>query len=275
MKVFISWSGSLSKAIAELLDEWLQCVIQGATPWISTRDIDRGALWFSEISDILGDTRIGIICLTAENLNRPWILFEAGALAKGLTSSRVCTLLIDIEPKDVGNPLAQFNHTLTNKEGIYQLVATVNKLLGEGGLKPNVLHRVFETNWPQLAQGIKDAIKNNPREEKKIEKKGDNEMMADVLEAVRSIERRVRQLEPTQSGAPAVGYLAKTTAANILDEAWIANLGEFETTYMLSKRMNISKVESRLLMKQYCESRGVTFPRNPSQNDVPPADSNA
>ncbi len=46
MKIFVSWSGKRSKAVAELMSDWLKCVIQASQPWISTRDIDRGAIWF-------------------------------------------------------------------------------------------------------------------------------------------------------------------------------------------------------------------------------------
>ena len=94
MKVFMSWSGARSRAAAELLSNWTKCVIQATQPWISTRGIDRGALWFSSINDELKDTTVGIVCLTHENKNKPWILFEAGALAKGLANSRVCTFLV-------------------------------------------------------------------------------------------------------------------------------------------------------------------------------------
>ena len=106
MKVFLSWSGPRSKAVAELLNDWLRCVLQACKPWISSRDIDRGALWFSEISGQLSDTGIGIVCLTSDNKSKPWILFEAGALAKGLSHVRVCTLLIDLKPSDIEDSLA-------------------------------------------------------------------------------------------------------------------------------------------------------------------------
>ncbi|MGL6401348.1 toll/interleukin-1 receptor domain-containing protein [Aeromonas hydrophila] len=115
MKVFLSWSGERSRLVATLLDEWLRCVLQAIRPWISTKDIDRGALWFNEIQDQLQDTTTGIICLTQENKERPWILFEAGALAKGLSTSRVCTLLVDLKPSDIKDPLAQLNHTLPDR----------------------------------------------------------------------------------------------------------------------------------------------------------------
>ncbi|WP_329611204.1 toll/interleukin-1 receptor domain-containing protein [Plesiomonas shigelloides] len=150
LNVFLSWSGDRSKAVAELLDTWLQCVIQAVDPWMSSKDIDRGSLWFSEINDQLQNTTIGIICLTQENKTKPWILFEAGALAKGLSNSRVCTFLIDLEPTDVGTPLSQFNHTFPTQEGLWELVRTLNNSLKDKALKEKTLELVFETYWPKF-----------------------------------------------------------------------------------------------------------------------------
>jgi hypothetical protein len=42
MKVFISWSGDLSKKVAELLSTWLEDVLQGTKAWLSEDDIDKG-----------------------------------------------------------------------------------------------------------------------------------------------------------------------------------------------------------------------------------------
>lgn len=135
MRVFLSWSGERSRRVAELLDDWLQCVIQAADPWMSSKDIDRGALWFSEITDQLANTAIGVVCLTKENKNKPWILFESGALAKGISSNRVCTFLVDLKPTDIENPLAQFNHSLPNKNGVWDLVRTINISLKRKSIK--------------------------------------------------------------------------------------------------------------------------------------------
>lgn len=107
-----------------------------------SRDLDRGSLWFGEINEQLKDTTIGIICLTQENKRRPWILFEAGALAKGLSTARVCTFLIDLQPKDVEDPLAQFNHTFPNKESIHGLIRTLNGALGPSALNVTTLNQV-------------------------------------------------------------------------------------------------------------------------------------
>lgn len=194
MQVFISWSGDRSRCVAELLDEWIQCVLQAIRPWMSSKDIDRGSLWFSEITDQLKDTKIGIVCLTQDNLNRPWILFESGALAKGLSSARVCTFLIDLEPTEVGNPLAQFNHTMPTKDGLYELVRTLNSSLGDHALREKVLEQVFETYWPQFEEGFSKALEENPSGEQ-APPRSEESMLAEMLRTIRVLDRRVRSIE--------------------------------------------------------------------------------
>jgi hypothetical protein len=194
LNIFLSWSGNRSKRIAELMDEWLLCVIQAVEPWMSSKDIDRGSLWFSEINDQLQNTTIGIICLTNENKNKPWILFEAGALAKGLSNNRVCTFLIDLEPSDIGSPLSQFNHTLPNKDSMWELVRTLNNSLRDKALKEKTLQQVFLTYWPKFEESFKTIIKNTPATEV-VEKRSEDDMLAEILSSTRSMDRRVRSLE--------------------------------------------------------------------------------
>ena len=194
MKVFLSWSGNRSKAVAHLLNDWLCCVIQACRPWISSRDLDRGSLWFGEINDQLKDTSVGIICLTQENKLRPWILFEAGALAKGLSTSRVCTLLIDLESKDIEDPLAQFNHTFPIRESMLGLVRTLNNTLSQNSLDNRILEQVFETYWPQFEEKFKEILsatddvappKPRPKED----------VLGEILENTRMLNSRIRKLE--------------------------------------------------------------------------------
>ena len=195
MKVFLSWSGERSKAVAELLNDWLCCVIQAARPWVSTRDLDRGSLWFGEINEQLKDTSIGIICLTQENRVRPWILFEAGALAKGLSTSRVCTLLIDLQPKDVQDPLAQFNHTFpTDEESMFNLVRTLNTALGNNGLDSRVLEQVFNTYWEQFEREFDEIIKTT-KEEPSAKPREQGDVLAEILENTRALSSRIARLE--------------------------------------------------------------------------------
>jgi hypothetical protein len=194
LKVFLSWSGTRSKEVANLLSDWLCCVIQASRPWISTRDLDRGSLWFGEINDQLKDTSVGIICLTQENKNRPWILFEAGALAKGLSTSRVCTLLIDLEPKDVEDPLAQFNHTFPTHDSVLGLVKTLNNTLGNNGLDIRILEQVFNTYWPQF-EGKFAEILQTTEAQPPAQPRPKEDVLGEILENTRTLNARIRRIE--------------------------------------------------------------------------------
>ena len=195
MKVFLSWSGSRSKEVANFLSEWLCCVIQATRPWVSTRDLDRGSLWFGEISDQLKDTSVGIVCLTNENKSRPWILFEAGALAKGLSTSRVCTFLIDLEPKDIEDPLAQFNHTMPQRESVLGLVRTLNSTLGIGALDLRILEQVFDTYWPQFEQKFKHIVASTEAGLAPSKARPKEDVLGEILENTRMLNSRVRRME--------------------------------------------------------------------------------
>ncbi|WP_447801175.1 hypothetical protein [Pseudomonas kilonensis] len=198
MKVFVSWSGQRSKVVAELISDWIKCVLQASQPWISTRDIDKGAIWFSEISDQLKDTAAGIVCLTQENKNKPWILFETGALAKGLSTNRVCTFLIDLQSSEIEDPLAQFNHTFPERTSMWGLTCSLNACLDQNRLDERILRQVFDTYWPQFDQKFKEAIKNTPQAEN-VEPRSEQSILAEILSNTRSLSSRVRELEQRQS----------------------------------------------------------------------------
>ncbi|PBJ02051.1 TIR domain-containing protein [Pseudomonas sp. ACN5] len=194
MKVFVSWSGQRSKAVAELISDWIKCVLQASHPWISTRDIDKGAIWFSEISDQLKDTAAGIVCLTQENKNKPWILFETGALAKGLSTNRVCTFLIDLNPSDIEDPLAQFNHTMPERTSMWGLTCSLNNCLELNRLDERILRQVFETYWPQFEAKFAKALEDNqPVEE--VVPRSDASILSEILANTRSLSSRIRDLE--------------------------------------------------------------------------------
>ncbi|EKT4548792.1 toll/interleukin-1 receptor domain-containing protein [Flavobacterium psychrophilum] len=199
MKVFISWSGERSRLVAELLNNWIQCVLQAVDPWLSSKDIDRGSLWFSEITTQLSNTHNGIVCLTKSNLNKPWILFESGALAKGLSSNRVYTFLIDLNPNDIKDPLAQFNHTTPNRESVYQLIRSINNGLEENSLKENILLNVFDTYFPQFDRDFKQILKDT-KDEEVIEVRPKEDILNEILYSVRGMDKRLRILEDNENG---------------------------------------------------------------------------
>jgi hypothetical protein len=170
---------------------------------MSSEDLDKGTVWFNQISSELSDTSIGIICLTKENKNNPWILFESGALAKGLEEQRVYTLLIDLKPKDIEPPLSQFNHTTPNKTDMKKLLISINKQLGEQALEDKVLEQVFDMYWPQFDKDFKAAIKNHPAGEvEEQEVRSPDDLLSEILSITRNLDKRIRKVEHTPSPYP-------------------------------------------------------------------------
>ncbi|PYB84159.1 TIR domain-containing protein [Pseudomonas soli] len=197
MKVFISWSGNRSRAVAEVLSDWIKCVLQASEPWISTRHIDRGSLWFSEINEKLRDISVGIVCLTQDNKDKPWILFESGALAKGLSGNRVCTFLVDLQPHDLTDPLAQFNHTKPDKESVWELMRTLNACLAERSLDERVLEKAFVVYWPQFEEEFAMALANN-EPDKVTKPRSQQDVLSEILGATRELTKRISKIEANQ-----------------------------------------------------------------------------
>ena len=159
MKVFISWSGELSKATAEHLKKWIPCIVQSVEVFFSPEDIEKGENWDSKISQVLSECNYGIICLTSQNVSAPWINFEAGAIAKSL-DSRVSCLMVDIRPSDIKGPLSRYQATKLDRKEIFQLISEINKAT-EQPLDMSRLSNAFEAMWPQLNEDMTVALKSS------------------------------------------------------------------------------------------------------------------
>ena len=185
MKVFISWSGKRSKETAECLSSWIRQVIQAADTWISL-DIEKGIRWSDQIKDELEQSKIGIICLTKDNLQSEWILFEAGALSK-TNDAHVCTFLLDIKPTDIKPPLGQFQHTVFNKEDVRKLIHTINNKIikvGEKTIPEKDLNEVFEVFFPLLNDKL-SSIKTEVPNDGRINRT-DREILEEILQTIRA-----------------------------------------------------------------------------------------
>jgi len=155
---------------------------------MSTEDIRVGARWTSEINRELSQIKFGIIYLTRENQRAPWVLFEAGALAKTLEDTHVVPYLIDLEKSDIEGPLAQFQATQKlGEEGTFELVKALNEAvrkLGEGALKEQALERVFHRGWPDLEEAFR-AI--SEPESPKPPSRDSEDILREILDLVRSL----------------------------------------------------------------------------------------
>lgn len=154
MKVFISWSGELSRELAETVRDWLPAVLQSVKPFFTPNDIEKGARWGKDIAQELQSSAVGIFCLTKENLTKPWIMFEAGALSKQIDSSRVCPVLFGVESADLEGPLVQFQASPFSEVEMKKLIRTMNSGLGDQKLDDGVLNTVFEMWWPKLNEKV-------------------------------------------------------------------------------------------------------------------------
>jgi hypothetical protein len=132
MKVFISWSGEASRELAQTLSDWMPNVLQSAHPFMSDTDIAKGDPWSAKLAVELEATHFGVVCLTPDNKDAPWLHFEAGALSKMSTIGRVAPLLFDLTPSDIQGPLARFQHTSFGKEEIRKLLRSINSAAGDG-----------------------------------------------------------------------------------------------------------------------------------------------
>ena len=156
MKIFVSWSGELSRKIAESIKKWLPCFIQAVDVFFSPDDIEKGENWDSKISKELADCKFGIICLTTDNVTAPWINFEAGAIAKAL-DSRVATLMININPSEIKGPLSRYQGTKIEKDDFYQLIDNINKQC-DTPVNQDVLKNIFSGLWDKMSEEISATI---------------------------------------------------------------------------------------------------------------------
>ncbi|MDQ3540066.1 MAG: toll/interleukin-1 receptor domain-containing protein, partial [Chloroflexota bacterium] len=160
MKVFLSFSGERSRAVAEAFRDGLRPVIQAVDPYISSRDIDKGARWAEEITQQLEASHFGIIFVTSDNLDAKWLHFEAGALSKSLERGRVAPFLFGVEQEQLHGPLTMFQSTRNTAEDIRALVQTINSF-SEQPLAETDLSQIFNVWWPRLQKNL-ECIARNP-----------------------------------------------------------------------------------------------------------------
>ena len=158
MNIFVSWSGDRSRELARELVTWLRSVNHFFRPWMS-EGLGKGVGWFEAIGNKLADSRCGIVCVTPENTESGWLLFEAGALSALERRFKVYPLLYGMSPDDLDGPLAQFHATIFSKEDIYGLVRSLNDELGEDRLEEGLLSATFAKFWPDLEQKANEISK--------------------------------------------------------------------------------------------------------------------
>ena len=188
MQVFICWSGTASHNVAKALMTFLEDTIQEVKPFLSSESIQKGGHWLNEISGQLSASNFGVLCLTKENLNSRWLLFEAGALSKDAAEGRVSALLIGVESSAVESPLSQFQNTRTDRNEVFKLLQSINSKLPESNRRSETkLARAFDKFWPDLEKALTEAA--SLKAVAAAPARDGDSIMKEVLELLRGLTR--------------------------------------------------------------------------------------
>jgi TIR domain len=192
VKVFISWSGARSKELANALRQWLPMVLQYVEPWVSDKDIAAGERWAQAIAGELNAANFGIICITPENINSEWILFESGALSKSMLDGKVIPLLFGLELSDLSGPLSQFQAQKADEPGITEIIRAINGAAEKPAIQ-SIVDRLVPTLWPQLLDTL-SAIPKLPPSER--HKRPSHEILEELVTSVRGLNTRIIEFSP-------------------------------------------------------------------------------
>jgi hypothetical protein len=188
MRIFTSWSGERSKSAALGLKSLLQDLFEEAVQVFVSDHISPGEAWAQRLGTELEQSEFGILCLTQDNFQAPWLLFEAGAIAKKFGTARLVPYLIDeLPPTSDRSPLAQFQHVRADRDGTYRLVVSINGVR-ENPKPTDRLERSFARWWPDLDKTLQGLQTSNPpiiRSER--------ELLETILQRVEALWREHRE----------------------------------------------------------------------------------
>lgn len=159
MLVFIGWSGEESRAVAKILHEWLPQILQAVTTWMAPEGIAPAEYFVKVIAQKLEEADFGILCLNSYNFRNPWVLFEAGALAKSTDRASACPYLVGLKPSALESPLNNLQALSSTKEDTRRLVNEINSRLSPP-LDEKRLDNSFERGWEKIEEGLRTLPKS-------------------------------------------------------------------------------------------------------------------
>jgi TIR domain-containing protein len=150
-RIFVSWSGERSRSAALGLKSLLLDVLGESLDVFISAHMEPGVVWVQELGRELEGSDFGILCLTQDNIQSSWLLFEAGAIAKNFGAARVVPYLID--DLVLTGPLSQFQSVRADHQGTLRLLQSINGLR-ETPAQLDRLQRRFDKWWADLEQTL-------------------------------------------------------------------------------------------------------------------------
>ncbi|MGE0785692.1 MAG: toll/interleukin-1 receptor domain-containing protein [Sandaracinaceae bacterium] len=159
--VFVSFSGSIARAVADALYGELGFVFD-ADVFMSHETIVSGERWHASIEDNLARAHFGIIVCTPDNQSAPWLLFEAGALGRALPppqgsaqpSGRVCPYLVGMEARELAHPLTAYQARKADEQESRRLFLDI---ASEFDAREGPTRARMEVAIPRLLEEVSEA----------------------------------------------------------------------------------------------------------------------
>lgn len=228
MRVFVSWSGELSQGVATILHKYLPLMLQGLDVFVSKHDIESGARWGVQLAKELESCDFGILCLTPDNMESRWLLFEAGALTKKM-DGRACGLLCGgLTTTDVPPPLAQFQNRTFNDQDFKQLLSDLNRA-SKKALQQEQVNLVFGKWWPDIKVESDALLKKHVASRTAKHKRTDRDLLEELLTLTRGVAQKFGDdfvsVVPGTSESPAMWHgvnISRLTVQEVNDLVSIA-----------------------------------------------------
>ena len=132
MLLFIGWSGRTSEKIAKSLKRWIENVNPNVASFVSFEDISLGTNWRETLYQALEDTNYGILCVTPDNRNAPWLVFETAQMELAMRQHNpqgkpyIVPLLFCVESIDLPSLFSQYQSAKFNRDTMWRLVKETN-----------------------------------------------------------------------------------------------------------------------------------------------------
>lgn len=166
MKVFISWSGLVSKKVAKNLKATLEEIFENQPfeAFVSDEDIPSGSDWYQIIKKELQNSDLGILCITKDNLNAPWINFEGGALSMQHKITNVIPLLINDDIDTTSSPFKNYHHVKLTSDYFKKMLKDIKKLGNLSNPTNKHIDLLSDKYFKDFFNTIKDLLSNIDKE---------------------------------------------------------------------------------------------------------------
>jgi len=256
MKIFISWSKKYSGEIAKIMQDWLKEAFDSKiSTFISSEGIGSGTDWYRKISDELDECELGVLILTPENINSPWIMYEAGALSN---KKAIIPILFERSSERVEGPISKRNHITYSKEGFKKLLIDMNDHIN-AGVSTKALNAFIETEWDNLKIKIDPLVELAKIALPTIEREGLKNTKQDGVDlstnSVFSVSRQT-SVDTSISEVFPSNNLKVKDIPDSLEKFAHENL---DSDYCISETLNSGDIQTRFMINRTRISNFISF----------------